>query len=164
MLYYSEVQLSHAEVPGENSLCIYLTGCQNRCPNCHYPELQYDKYGDPLILHYKDIIDLYSSQATCVCFMGEGAGTIAEHAELIVYAEYAHSLGLASALYSGRDTAIEDWMHTFTYIKLGSYQEIFGPLDSAKTNQRMYKKEASGSYGDVTPLFWDKGAVSIADT
>lgn len=67
--------------------------------------------------------------------------------------KYAKSLGLKTCLYCGRDTAIENWMNVFDYIKLGSYKEEFGGLDSKKTNQRMYKKE-SRKYRDITDAFF----------
>ena len=153
MLFYSEVHLSHKEIPGENSLCIYISGCKNKCPNCHYPELQHERYGDPLYLHFVDIIEAYSPQATRVCFLGEGAGTIEEQQELVCYANCARSIGLRTGLYCGRDTEPEEWMSAFTYIKVGSYKEALGPLDSRMTNQRMYMK-GDGGYKDISSMFW----------
>ena len=138
MLYYIETGLSHAEVPGESALCIYLSGCLLHCKNCHYPELQFHNYGTPLKEHY---------------FLGEGANTTAEHREFEVYVQYAKQCGLKSCLYSGRDTAIEPWMHLFDYIKLGSFQETYGPLRCVGTNQRMYQKTEQG-YVDITSVFW----------
>lgn len=155
MLYYTETGLSHAEVPGEAALCIYLSGCTFHCKNCHYPALQRPNYGTPLNEHYWDLIALYQHQATCVCFLGEGAGTNAEREEFKEYVTYAKRHGLKACLYSGRDTTIEPWMHLFDYIKLGSYQEAFGPLDSIRTNQKMYRKTAQG-YVDITSIFWSK--------
>ncbi len=155
MLYYTETGLSHTEVPGEAVLCIYLSGCLFRCKNCHYPALQRPNYGTPLKKHYRDLIALYQHQATCVCFLGEGAGTNAEREEFRAYVNYAKRRGLKACLYSGRDTIIEPWMHLFDYIKLGSFQEALGPLDSIRTNQKMYQKTAQG-YIDITSIFWPK--------
>ena len=153
MLYYTETGLSHAEVPGESSLCIYISGCLFHCKNCHYPELQLPNYGMPLKEHYKNLIALYQMQATCVCFLGEGANTTTEHEEFETYVRYSKRYGLKACLYSGRDTVIEPWMRWFDYIKLGSYQEMFGPLNCASTNQRMYQKTEQG-YIDITSAFW----------
>ena len=72
MLRYTEFGLSHQEVPNESAICIYISGCPNRCRNCHYPELQEWLNGDPLRSQLSNIIDFYYSQATCVCFLGEG--------------------------------------------------------------------------------------------
>jgi anaerobic ribonucleoside-triphosphate reductase activating protein len=152
MLYYTEFGVSHLEVPGENALCIYISGCANRCVECHYPELQKFQFGDLLCRYYKDILELYASQATCVCFLGEGRGKTEDQEELIQYAEYAHQKGLKACLYSGRDVEIEPWMHIFDYIKLGSYKKDLGPLSSPRTNQKMYARK-DATYQDVTILF-----------
>lgn len=154
MLYYTEICLSPYEVPGEQSICIYILGCANRCKNCHYPELQLSDYGEKLCSSLTDIIEIYHSQASCVCFLGEGRGYQEEIEELVKYAKYVHQKRLRTCLYSGRDTVIERWMSVFDYIKLGSYREEFGALDSQSTNQRMYRKNAHGDYDDITCLFW----------
>lgn len=153
MLYYTEVDFSLLEVPGEHSICIYISGCTNRCVNCHYPKLRQNNYGDPLCIYFNDIIALYSRQATCVCFLGEGSNTSEEQNEFQKYCREAHQLGFRTCLYSGRDINIEPWMFEFDYIKLGSYQEQLGALSSPKTNQRMYKKTTT-SYLDITYKFW----------
>ncbi len=153
MLYYAEFGLSHREVPKEESICIYISGCQNRCKNCHYPELQRPNYGYLLCENYRDMIDLYWKAASCVCFLGEGKGTRSERGELTAYSSYAHAKGLKTCLYSGRDTVVEDWMETFDYVKVGGYQPEQGPLSSPQTNQRMYRRSRYG-YVDITREFW----------
>ena len=152
MLYYTETALSPFEVPGESAICIYISGCPNRCISCHYPELQQDDYGDVLSENFPDIIDLYLHQATCVCFLGEGKGGREERAELLEYAAYAKAKGLKSCLYCGRNIQKEDWMNAFDYIKLGSYQEKSGALDSPSTNQRMLKRTGR-TFIDITKAF-----------
>ena len=62
MLHYTEAGLSHNEVPDETSLCIYISGCVNRCKECHYPELQDSDYGDLLYKYIKSLIQLYLNQ------------------------------------------------------------------------------------------------------
>ena len=109
MLKYIEVCLSNIEVPNESSICIYISGCLNKCSECHYPELQNPLYGDFLQENYDKIISIYRKRATCVCFLGEGENTIESRNELIVYANKANLLGLKSCLYCGRDIEIEDW-------------------------------------------------------
>lgn len=153
MLKYTEVALSHLEVPGETALCIYLSGCMQKCMGCHYPELQCPDYGDWLYLNFSNIIELYLRQATCVCFLGEGKGGTAEKAELLAYADYAQGKGLKTCIYSGRDTDIEPWMTAFDFVKVGSYQPALGSLDCPATNQRMYRKD-SGLFTDITSIFW----------
>ena len=158
MLFYTEICLSHLEVPGERNLCIYISGCQNNCSDCHYPELKRNYYGDILKINYIDILDLYNFQTTCVCFMGEGKCSEQEKLEFQKYCSIAHSRNLKTCLYSGRDIDIEEWMQCFDYIKLGSYKAEFGALDSPDTNQRMYKKTTAG-YEDITNMFWTYGEV-----
>lgn len=157
MLYYIEVGLSHREVPEECSICIYISGCKNSCAHCHYSDLQRIDYGEPLSEHYNSIIDLYLRKASCVCFLGEGAGTYEEQNEFTDYVEYAHARGLKVCLYSGRDVGIESWMYQFDYLKLGSYKVDLGGLDSATTNQRLYRKD-SDRFIDITSVFWNDGS------
>ena len=159
MLRYTEFGLSHLEVPGERALCIYLSGCANRCENCHCPELQLPDNGILLRPNIRNIVDLYRSQASCVCFLGEGSNSDQDRAELVYCAKYARSTGLKTCLYSGRDTEIEAWMDVFDYIKLGSYREEFGPLSLPMTNQRMYQRADVGDVGyiDITAQFWHSG-------
>lgn len=152
MLRYMEVALSHREIPGETALCIYISGCPNHCVDCHYPELQCTDAGDILRDYFPDILELYSLQTTCVCFMGEGVAGNAEIAELRFLAEFAKKRGFKTALYSGRDVEIEPWMHYFDYVKLGSYRKDLGALDQLSTNQRFYKRTRHG-FEDITAAF-----------
>ena len=154
MLRYVEVALSHREVPGESALCVYISGCPNRCIDCHYPELQNPDAGDILRNHFTDILDLYRSQASCACFMGEGAAGETEVLELQTFAVLAKKRGFKTALYSGRDIEIEPWMRCFDYVKVGSYQKDLGALDQPTTNQRLYKQTRTG-FIDITAMFWE---------
>lgn len=153
MLYYTEVGLSHLEVPNESALCIYISGCPNHCINCHYPQLQLADYGSILMYHFTKIIDLYSFAATCTVFLGEGSCTIDDRKELLYYCGFAHARDMKTCLYSGRDTHIESWMQEFDYIKLGRYDPKYGSLNVPTTNQRMFKK-VQGKYIDITNQFW----------
>ena len=76
-----------------------------------------------------------------MCFLGEGLNGTCEHKEYKEIIEYVHKINLKAALYSGRNTVIEEWMKIFDYIKLGSYKEEQGPIYNKKTNQRLYKKQ-----------------------
>lgn len=114
MLYYTEVGLSHREVPNESALCIYISGCLNHCRHCHYPLLQKESYGDCLADNYTKIVQLYLRSTTCICFLGEGRNTLEEHIEFQHYVTYARNIGLKTCLYSGRDVSIENWMSIIT--------------------------------------------------
>lgn len=155
MLKYTEVGVSYKEIPKEASLIIYISGCMQKCKDCHTPWLRKYNYGDNLIDNYKDLIDLYSNYITCVCFLGEGKNTEEEHKEYERIVSYIHKKNLKAGLYSGRDIKIEKWMMIFDYIKLGSYQKSKGSLYNKNTNQRLYKK-GSIKYIDITNLFWNQ--------
>lgn len=153
MLKYVEALVSEKEIPGEKSLVIYISGCKEHCKLCHTPWLQNVNYGDKLIDNYKDLITIYRNYITCVCFLGEGLNGTCEHKEYKEIIEYVHKINLKAALYSGRNTVIEEWMKIFDYIKLGSYKEEQGPIYNKKTNQRLYKKTEQ-KYNDITNIFW----------
>ena len=40
MLRFHNFDVVFAEIPGETTLAVNLTGCPNRCPGCHSPHLQ----------------------------------------------------------------------------------------------------------------------------
>lgn len=154
-IYYTEVCLSPYEVPNEQSLCIYISGCRETCCNCHYPELRKNNFGTPLGMFFNQLLELYFHQATCVCFLGEGENTSESRTELITFAKQAEELGKRTCLYSGRDVELEDWMKVFDYVKLGSFQERFGALDSPTTNQIFYQRCSDGTYKNIAELFRD---------
>lgn len=153
MLHYIEAALSYLEVPDEISLCIYISGCKNNCPHCHYPELKLFDFGYPLKNNFKFLLDVYRPQISCVCFLGEGQNTQKDHEEFFSFTEYAKSRDLKTCLYSGRNIFPEDWMKVFDYVKLGSYIEHAGALFSPRTNQRFYLKR-NEIFEDVTKKFW----------
>jgi anaerobic ribonucleoside-triphosphate reductase activating protein len=106
-----------------------------------------------LLESFTDILQLYLNYAECVCFLGEGANTSAEQEEFQKMVRIIQKHHLKTCLYSGRDTEIEEWMKIFDFIKLGSYREEFGGLDSITTNQMFFEKYENG-YVNQTHLFW----------
>ena len=156
VLHYTEFGISHTEVPSEVALCIYISGCQNRCIECHYPELQQTDYGELMSEYFEQILDLYHEYTTCVCFMGEGEQSEIVRRELLAYVQESHNRGYTCCLYSGRDVEIEEWMKDFDYVKIGSYQKDKGALCERTTNQHMWKRMNNGSYEDITYQFWNE--------
>jgi anaerobic ribonucleoside-triphosphate reductase activating protein len=58
--------------------------------------------------------------------------------------------------YSGKDELSKDIeLELFDYIKLGHYDDKFGPLNNETTNQRLYKV-INGELKDITEKFWKK--------
>jgi len=141
------------EVPGQVSLLINISLCENKCIGCHSPDLQTDA-GQPLT---EDALDFYLGRGpyTCVCLMGEGNDKEA----LIEVIQWINERGLKTAIYSGRDIDVADWCQEYglvpDYLKVGSYKEELGPLNKKTTNQRMY--HCSDSFEDITYKFWKGG-------
>ena len=85
-----------------------------------------------------DLLEKYGSAITCICFMG-GDRYSHKVAELALFSRRAN---VKTAWYSGLDTLPEiGYTQYFDYIKLGAYIENLGGLDSASTNQRLYRIE-----------------------
>lgn len=154
MVKFHDAGISMIDVPNENTLCYYLTGCSIICKNCHYPELQNYELGECLADKFYQIFELYSKRITCVAFMGEGQ--LADREELLLYANYIHGRGIKTCIYCGRNIDIENWMYIFDYVKIGAYIESKGPLTNRNTNQRMFYK-VGNSYIDISYWFWNKG-------
>ena len=54
---YTDTMVTFNEVPDEISLCINISGCPNRCPGCHSPELWEDIGTELTKESLKDLID-----------------------------------------------------------------------------------------------------------
>ena len=100
------------------------------------------------------LLKLYFYQATCVCFLGEGENTLQSREELVTFAKKTLKAGKRTCLYSGRNVDLEEWMNVFDYVKLGSFKEVLGALESPTTNQTFYKKDVDGTYKNITSIFW----------
>lgn len=152
MVRYHNFDVVFAEIPGEVTLALNITGCPNRCPGCHSPHLQNDQ-GRPLDEEeLAGLLDAYGASVTCVCFMGgdRDPQAIARLADIVRRRRPA----LRTGWYSGRDELPATVDHrAFDYVKLGGWVEELGPLTSATTNQRLYHIAADGRMTDITHLF-----------
>ncbi len=153
MLLYASAGISELEIPNKKSLVIYISECKNNCKNCHTPYL-HEKYGYPLRENFNELFNTFYNYFDIVCFMGEGNNKSDEKIEFKYYCNIVHQENKKIALYCGRDCDIEDWMKSFDYIKIGSYQENKGPLTNRNTNQKLYKK-INNRYEDITNKFWE---------
>ena len=153
MLKYLDTKVTFAEVPDEVTLCINITGCKNNCKGCHSPYLAED-IGKVLTLDVLEYLIKKNQGITCVSFMGGDSDTV----RVDGLAEFVRKCfpSLKVAWYSGRDELSEhiDISH-FDYIKLGHYDEEYGPLNNPNTNQRMYKI-SKGELIDITNRFWNE--------
>lgn len=135
MLKYLYVKELFAEVPGEITLGISITGCQLRCKGCHSRELWEDK-GE--ILDVEALCGLLNQHegVSCLCLLG-GEHDIDSLTELFMYAHKR----IKTAWYCGLDMIPKEHLGIENYLdwlKLGHYDQDLGGLDSPTTNQRLY--------------------------
>lgn len=153
MLKYVNYKVTFAEVPNEISLCIDISGCPIRCPDCHSKEL-WDDIGT--ILDDTTLGQIISNNKgiTCVCFLGGDAEPwYIKHAACYVKENFPK---LKVAWYSGAEelhSSIKLNLHNFDFIKLGPYNKKLGPLNCETTNQRFYKVKHFRLI-DQTYKFW----------
>ena len=154
MLKYVNTGVVFQEIPDEVTLSINISNCPCHCPGCHSKFL-WEDVGSELSSETVDcLINRYSQEVTCLCFMGGDAepDTVCKLAKY-VHQKYPH---VKVAWYSGRQrvTPLVD-KSEFDYIKVGPYLAHLGALKSPTTNQRLYKK-ISGEFVDITSRFWRK--------
>ena len=151
-LRYHNFDVVFAEIPGEVTLALNLTGCPNRCPGCHSPHLQ-GEGGRPLDeRELLALIDCYGRSVTCLCFMG-GDAAPDEVARLAAVVRRA-APALRTGWYSGRPELPEGIRPgLFDYVKLGPWVEALGPLTAPTTNQRLYRIAPDGTMSDITERF-----------
>ena len=150
MLKYLNTQVTFAEVPDEITLCINITGCKNGCKNCHSSYLAQD-IGTELTFNEVRKLIKNNSGISCIAFMGGDS----EPKRIDALASFVtNHYQLKVAWYSGRqELSKEIDLQNFDFIKLGSYKEEFGPLNSKTTNQRFYKV-SDGELVNITSKFW----------
>ena len=148
MIKYITSQVTFEELPTEVTLSLSISNCQNRCLGCHSPELRGNIWIELTDTELKRLINK-NSGVNCVLLLGEGN----EKGRLVELAGLIRSIGLKAALYSGRDKVEEDLFQVFDYIKVGRWDERFGPLNSRTTNQILYKIENNQRI-NITEKFW----------
>lgn len=160
MLKYVETLVGFSEIPDEITLCINISNCPCHCKGCHSPYLAED-IGKELTIDSLHELISNNKGITCVSFMG-GDSSPKDINKLAQYIKEEFP-DIKVAWYSGKPT-ISPWISLkyFDYIKIGSYIETLGPLNSKTTNQRMYKiVHDNYEYGDqgieledITYKFW----------
>ena len=135
-MYYYDFQVVFQEVPGEISLCFYISGCDLRCEGCHSPFLWKEGNGSILTIDtYKSILNQYKNLATCVLFMG---GEWHQN-ELISMLQLAKKQHYKTCLYTGENSVSENIKTHLTFLKTGKWQQEVGGLESSITNQLFIK-------------------------
>ena len=141
MLKYKETQVTFEEVPSEVSLCINITGCPIRCPECHSKHL-WEDIGESLDSTSLATLLDKNKGITCVAFMGGDAYP----EEIIELAKWVKENTLLKVCwYSGTNLyeKLNPKLKYFDYVKTGSYKAELGGLDSVTTNQRFYEVKCS---------------------
>lgn len=148
MLKYTDTQVVFREFPGEITLAINISGCPNHCPGCHSPELQQD-IGEELNWDSLEELIKENPGVTCIGFMGGDNDPM-----LVKY--LAHQVRTHFTMRVGWYTGIGNaqTMREMDYVKIGTYQEQFGPLDTPTTNQVYLERQPNGDWKDTTQKFW----------
>lgn len=149
-LRYSGYGIVFQEVPNEISIVFNITGCPHKCCGCHSKYL-WEYNGKILKDDIENIIKKYIGGATCVCFMG-GDQSLGELTCLLKLIKKRYKL--KTCVYSGSNdiNLFKKSSKYIDYLKIGSYIEALGGLDSTTTNQRFYKIK-DNIYTDITYLF-----------
>lgn len=163
--------ITFAEIPDRMAVYIELGDCCLHCKGCHSPELCTPMtQGAELVDILEYVQSALDNGANAILVLG---GTDCNHFKretLIDMLQALSQLG-AVCLYSGSDDTkgIQQLasLGNCTWVKVGSYKEKLGGLQSKTTNQRFYKaelrmkldyKERNYSvepiWKDVTELFW----------
>ncbi len=130
---FYDFQIVLQEVPGEISLCFYITGCPLQCDGCHSPFLWKASSGDPLEENaYRALLNKYQDYASCVLFMG-GEWHPEEIAQNL---KIAKQMGYKTCLYTGLDSVPNTISNQLTYLKTGAWIPHRGGLDQETTNQK----------------------------
>ena len=138
------------EIPDKVSLAVEITQCQGSCVGCHSPFLRKD-IGEELTEAAITAMVQDNYGVNCFLFLGEGRAPEA----LLRLARHARSLGLETALYSGRTTVEETFFDVFDYVKTGPFIPEKGPLNNPGTNQRLYYHRT-----DITARLQHKGKLT----
>ena len=155
MIKFAAYDITFQEVPDEVSLTFSISNCTGSCPGCHSPML-HENIGCDLEEILPILLDTYGNSVTCVCFMGEGNDPEA----LVRCMQAVRIRGLKICLYSGRDLIqdipmIETILPLVDYLKVGSYRQDLGGLNSPATNQQFYAfDQKHRSYKDIVYRFW----------
>ena len=149
--YYTK-QICFQEIPDEISFTYFISGCPNRCPDCHSKHLWEDA-GIPVADTF--ISDLATKAKLCSCVLFMGGDDPERLEELKFYLNAAKLKGFKTALYTGRaiDQIEYELIKLLDYIKVGPYDQAKGGLKSKTTNQRLYRLDLGRPVEDLTPLF-----------
>lgn len=150
MLKYVDTAIVMAEVPDEVSLAINISNCPCNCIGCHSSYLAKD-IGESLSYEVLTKLATEAEGITCIAFMG---GDIYPKSINKLAKWTKDQLDLKVAWYSGRDVISKEVdINNFDYIKVGHYDDKYGPLNNRKTNQSMVRIDGGKIVEDITYKF-----------
>ena len=153
MLKYTGTLICFREIPDKVTLAINISNCPNHCIGCHSPYLRNDIGTELTDYELFNLVDS-NDGINCICFMGEGRD-IPRLVEIMALLKLEYPK-IETALYTGSDEFDETIFNgTLDYLKIGHYDDKYGPLDKETTNQRLYHI-VDGKRVDITSLFWRK--------
>mgnify|MGYP002677986315 CR=1 FL=1 len=141
-----------SEIPDYISLGISITNCAGRCEGCHSPWLRED-IGEELTEPVLDELIRKNEGINCVLFLGEGK----DKERIFELGRYVRDKypSLKTAIYSGRSNVEDEYYKVFDFIKIGSYNAKYGPLNKRTTNQILLEVDRdTGLIKDITSRFW----------
>lgn len=141
-----------SEIPDYISLGISITNCTGRCEGCHSPWLRED-IGEELTELALDELIRKNEGINCVLFLGEGK----DKERILELGRYVRDKypSLKTAIYSGRSNVEDEYYKVFDFIKIGSYNAKYGPLNKRTTNQILLEIDRdTGLRKDITSRFW----------
>jgi len=135
-LKYVNYGVVFQEVPNEITLAINISNCPYKCKGCHSDYL-WKNIGNYIDNDIDKLLNKYDEMITCVCFMGGDQ----EMEDLIELLKKIKRKGLKTALYTGADdiSVVSSALPYLNFIKIGSYKENLGGLNSKTTNQKFYE-------------------------
>lgn len=144
-MYYSYPQIYLQEVPGEISLGLSISGCNIKCKGCHSTETWDPTFGEHLSPEVFEELLSKHKHITCVLFYGGEWDD-----ELVTFLKQAKMKGFKTALYSGLDYMIDEYVPYLDYYKIGPYIESRKGLNNPTTNQILYEIKANKDIIDIT--------------
>ncbi len=137
MLKFTDTKVVFREIPDEITLAVNISGCPCNCEGCHSSYLAED-IGEELSTEALAALIARNDMISCLSFMG-GDREPCEVSRLAAFIK-AHYPQIKVGWYSGRDElSPEVEIKNFDYIKIGSYKQELGALDSPTTNQHLYR-------------------------
>lgn len=153
---FVDVRVTFSEVPDEISLCINLSGCPIRCPDCHSKYL-WEDVGEELSEQVLSNLLQRNVGISCICLMGGSEQDLSEFLRMV---RNVSDSTLKVAWYTGGDKLPSPEVSVkLDYVKIGPYRDTLGPLTSRVTNQRFYKIQHIPDsqaifFEDITSRFW----------